>query len=222
MYTLVIVWLLIAGLPSNEAKEASCTSEGIQTESFRTVQIKSQTWMAENLNVTHFQNGDPIPQATSPEDWIKAGDDGLPMWTYFEFNPNHGAKYGKLYNWFAVMDERGIAPQGWRVPSFYDWAILSLGLGGADVSGRHLKSTKGWKDGGNGTNSSGFNGLPAGVISWNGEFYFYGVSTAWWSTTEVHPSLAYHFQLYFRGDYIFYDRLNGSKSNGKHVRLIRE
>lgn len=218
MFTLVLSWLLIAGLSSNETKIIPHT---LQDEGFRTVRINSQTWMAENLSVTHFQNGEPIPQATSPEDWIKAGEDGLPMWTYFEFDPEHGAKYGKLYNWYAVMDERGIAPPGWRVPDFYDWVILSLGLGGPDVSGAHLKSKEGWKDDGNGTNSSGFNGLPAGSISWNGDFHFYGVSTSWWSTTEVHPLLAYHFQLIFRGDYVFYDRLNGSKSNGKHIRLIR-
>lgn len=188
---------------------------------FPTVQINGQLWMAANLTISHFNNGDPIPHATNREEWISAGEAGLPAWTYYDFNPENGALYGKLYNWYVVEDPRGIAPPGWRVPNFFDFAILGLSFGGPEQAAKHLKSREGWRNNGNGTNKSGFNGLPAGSIGWNGDSLFLGISAFWWSTTQVSEGLSYHLQLMSRTDAFFYDRLNGTKANGFSIRLIK-
>jgi uncharacterized protein (TIGR02145 family) len=76
------------------------------------VKIGHQEWSSENLNVDHFNNGDEIQQVESAEDWLKCLENKTPAWCYFDNNPDNGNKYGKLYNAFAVMDVRGIAPEG--------------------------------------------------------------------------------------------------------------
>ena len=76
----------------------------IDGNTYKTVTIGEQTWMAENLNVSKFRNGDEIPEAKTNEEWIKAGNEGKPAWCYYENIPANGEKYGKLYNWYAVTD----------------------------------------------------------------------------------------------------------------------
>jgi len=111
-----------------------------------------------NLNVSTFRNGDPIPQAKTVEEWKKAGENQQPAWCYYDNDPADGEKYGKLYNWYAVDDTRGLAPKGWHVPSNAEWTILTDYLGGMNVVGigTKMKSKTGWNEDGNGTNSSGF------------------------------------------------------------------
>jgi len=92
----------------------------------KTVKIGTQTWMAENLNVSTFRNGDPIPEAKTNEEWDRAGANKQPAWCYYNNDPRNGAKYGKLYNWFAINDPRGLAPEGWHVSNLDDWNILDL------------------------------------------------------------------------------------------------
>ena len=81
------------------------------------VKIGSQVWATENLNVDRFRNGDPIPQAKTAEEWQNAGNNQQPAWCYYNNDPKNGESYGKLYNWYAVNDRRGLAPQGWHIPS---------------------------------------------------------------------------------------------------------
>ena len=75
-----------------------------------------QTWMTRNLDVSKFNNGDTIQKAQTKEDWEKAGENKQPIWCYYNFDIQNGEKYGKLYNWFAVVDPRGLAPKGWHIP----------------------------------------------------------------------------------------------------------
>jgi len=89
----------------------------IDGQTFDIVVIGSQTWMAENLNVSHFLNGDPIPHVQTNEEWLKAAENRRPAWCYYNNDPVNGKKYGKLYNWFAVNDSRGLAPPGWHIPT---------------------------------------------------------------------------------------------------------
>jgi uncharacterized protein (TIGR02145 family) len=84
------------------------------------VQIGTQIWMTKNLDVSKFRNGDPIPEAKTDEEWVKAGENKQPAWCYYENNPANGAKYGKLYNWYAVSDARGLAPVGYHIPGTLD------------------------------------------------------------------------------------------------------
>ena len=135
----------------------------------QTITIGTQVWMTKNLDVATFRNGDPIPQAKTDEEWEKAGENQQPAWCYYDNDPANGAKYGKLYNWYAVNDSRGLAPVGYHIPSDAEWTILTDFLGGEKVAGTKMKSTDFWADyegnSGNGTNESGFSGLPGGYRS---------------------------------------------------------
>ncbi len=87
-------------------------------------------WMSENLNVDKFRNGDPIPEVKSTEEWLKAAENKQPAWCYYDNNPANGATYGKLYNWYAVNDPRGLAPIGYHIPSNNEWSSFSDLYGG--------------------------------------------------------------------------------------------
>jgi uncharacterized protein (TIGR02145 family) len=81
------------------------------------ITIGDQVWMAENLSVDTFRNGDPIPEAKTSEEWVKAGEAKQPAWCWSTDDPEERKEYGKLYNWFAVNDSRGLAPEGYRIPT---------------------------------------------------------------------------------------------------------
>lgn len=183
-----------------------------------TVKIGSQIWAAENLNVVTFLNGDTIPEAKTNEEWVSAGQSGKPAWCYYNNDPKNGLKYGKLYNWFAVNDSRGLAPAGWSLPSASDWAQLAAYLGGSNAAGSKLKSTSGWADGYIGTNESGFNGLPGGYRVANGKFLNLGTIGTWWTSTESKPGTAVDHYLGQRGSL---ERSNNPKEAGESVRCIR-
>ena len=91
---------------------------------YKTVVIGAKTWMAENLNVSTFRNGDTIPEVKNAEEWLKAGKEGRPAWCYFKNKKKNGKKYGKLYNWHAVSDSRGLAISGYHIPSHSEMTEL--------------------------------------------------------------------------------------------------
>jgi len=153
----------------------------------QTVTIGTQVWMTKNLDVTTFRNGDPIPQAKTDAEWQRAGKNQQPAWSYYNNDPANGAKYGKLYNWYAVNDLRGLAPKGWHVPSDDEWTILHDYLG--SDAGAKMKSKTGWNENGNGTNSSGFSGLPGGGRNDGGAVNGIGHVGYWWSSSEALPTL---------------------------------
>jgi uncharacterized protein (TIGR02145 family) len=138
---------------------------------------------AQDFSGTHFRNGEPIPYIESKEDWTRAGENKQPAWCYYNNDPANGVKYGKLYNWYAVSDPRGLCPVGWHVPSDDEWTLLTDALGGEDVAKNKMKSTSGWKDNGNGNNSSSFSGLPGGSRNYYGDFENFGGWGNWWSST---------------------------------------
>jgi uncharacterized protein (TIGR02145 family) len=102
----------------------------------QSVTIGTQTWTTKNLDVATFRNGDAIPEAKTDEEWQAAGDNKQPAWCYYDNDPKNGVKYGKLYNWYAVNDARGLAPAGWHIPTDEAWTELSTFLGGLDVAGK--------------------------------------------------------------------------------------
>ena len=128
---------------SNTTNNTS-SNQVTQTGSYKSVKIGTQTWMAENFNASTFRNGDPIPEAKTKEDWEQAGKEGKPAWCFYENDPKNGAKYGKLYNWYAVNDPRGLAPVGWHIPTDVEWTTLENYLG--DDAGKKMKSTSGWQN----------------------------------------------------------------------------
>lgn len=188
---------------------------------YKEVEIGKQVWMSENLDVDRFRNGDPIPEAQTFEAWKSASDNKEPVWCYYNYNPENGDKYGKLYNWYAVVDPRSLAPEGWKIPSAYDWAQLIDHLGGKQVAGNKMKSPDGWHNDGNGNNESGFSGLPGGMLNgFNGTFNSIGEYGAWWSTTEFNILFAWLSSLFYNDDIVeIYDT---DKRYGFSVRCIRE
>ena len=196
---------------------------------YESVRIGNQEWMTRNLDVDRFRNGDFIPHIESDEDWEKAGLNGQPAWCYYDNDPEYGEKYGKLYNWYAVNDPRGLAPESWHIPSDEEWASLVEFLGGKDFAGHKMKSDNGWaewadEDGefqnGNGDDSSGFNGLPGGYRSTGGSFNSIRVSAFFWSAAESDYDFARGRGLYASfGDV---DRGINDKSFGASVRCLRD
>ena len=157
-------------------------------QDFPNIQIGNQVWMQQNLNVECFRNGDPIPHVQSNEEWEVFGNQKKPAYCYYENNPEHGKIYGILYNWYAVNDERGLAPWGWHIPGEDEWEILIEMTGGMDKAGSNLKSQLGWNsflwNSGNGNNSSGFSALPGGYRNPKGLFRDVKVIGDWWGSTE--------------------------------------
>jgi uncharacterized protein (TIGR02145 family) len=191
---------------------------------YQTIKIGMQTWMAENLNLSHFQNGDRIPEAKTSEEWKKANENGKPAWCYYDNDPKNGKKYGKLYNWNAVNDLRGLAPVGWHIPSDAEWTQLTDYLGGASLAGTKMKNNNGWEKksyGENGTNESGFAGLPGGNCFGNGKFEDLDESGIWWSSTGKSLFQALCLIIYdSRESSAFIDTMN--KEDGFSIRCVRD
>lgn len=208
--------ILLSSRGGNVTKESSSTNDPSSNE----VTIGSQVWMTKNLDVATFRNGDPIPQAKTDEEWEKAGKNKQPAWCYYENDPANGAKYGKLYNWYAVNDSRGLAPVGYHIPSDEEWTILTDYLGGKNLAATKMKSTSGWKGDGNGTNSSGFSGLPGGFRLDYGPFNSIGLYGSWWSSSESYTYDAWFRYLFYSGGFV--NRGSDSKEKGLSVRCLRD
>lgn len=190
---------------SSKDNETNETITDIDGNVYNIVTIGDQAWMAENLKVTHYRNGDAIPKLTEDSEWYYSTTGA---YCNYDNDDDNSAIYGSLYNWYAVNDSRNIAPEGWRVPSDEEWKELEMYLGmsqsEADAfgdrgtnEGSKLKSTSGWNDNGNGTNESNFSALPAGYRDYNkssseingivtetfGDFGFMGLATTFWTST---------------------------------------
>jgi len=192
----------------------------VSIQRYKSVKIGPQVWAMENLNVDRFRNGDPIPQAKTDEEWERAGKNKQPAWCYYENDPKNGETYGKLYNWYAVNDPRGLAPEGWRIPTDTEWTKLSDYLGGEALACKKMKSTSGWANNGNGTNSSGFNGLPGGYRGSNGTFLNRSSFGDWWSASEYLTDYAYGRELY--SNFVTLIRSYFDKEKGFSVRCLRD
>lgn len=197
-------------------------SQNAQTiiNEFSSVKIGDQVWAAKNLDVANFKNGDAIPEAKTAKEWETYGAAGEAAWCYYENNSINGEKFGKLYNWYAVNDPRGIAPEGWHVPTDLEWSNLESFVGGASVAGMKLKSKKGWKNNENGTNSSGFDALPGGFRSSNGGFIKLGSNGYWWCAPADNSKLSWCRGLDFKSSGL--GRQNNIKMGGFSVRVIKD
>ena len=176
---------------------------------YHTVTIDTQVWLVENLQVTHYNNGDIIPNVTDSAVWenLKTG-----ACCDYENYPLYSKDYGKLYNWYSVMDSRGIAPKGWHVSTYAEWQKLIDYLGGMDVAGGKLKETGTvhWYSPNVGaTNESGFTALEGGAR----QSYFFNPYNGWWWTTtddnlywdgQRYVACPWLFQLFFYNTSVSY------------------
>lgn len=199
---------------------------------YQTVQIGNQEWMAENLKVTRYRNGEAIPNVTGYSEW-----QGLINGAYsnFENNDNYVSTYGRLYNWYAVDDSRNIAPAGWHVATDAEWKQLEMYLGmsqteaddsgwrGTDEGGKLKEAgTTHWNSPNTGaTNSSGFTALPGGYRGNGGTFYSMGYSAYFWSSTEGGSNYAWYRTLGYYGSAV--GRYSyGDRRYGFSVRCVRD
>jgi uncharacterized protein (TIGR02145 family) len=195
---------------------------GIGNNPDRSVKIGEQIWMVENLNLVSFRNGDPILEARSSEAWEKAIAQRKPAWCYYGIDSTKENNYGKLYNWYAVNDPRGLAPKGWHVSSDAEWQILIDYLGGESIAGGKLKETGTirWKDPNSGaTNESGFSALPGGYRYHDG-FYYMGYQAYFLTSTEYATSSAWARAINYDNSEVY--RYHVNKWDGYSVRCIRD
>ena len=199
---------------------------------YATVLIGEQCWFTGNLRSENYENGDAIPSILSDSDWENTtsgavavyGAGGSPCDNQFSSNGDvcdellSLNEYGRLYNWYAVDDARGLCPSGWHVPSDEEWTVMTDHLGGESVAGSQMKSNYGWYNGVNGTNSSGFSGLPGGYRSPFGIFSFAGRDGHFWSSSP-NGSDAWFRVLTIEGEGVY--RNDGNPRRGYSVRCVR-
>ena len=187
---------------------------------YNTVAIGSQVWIAENLKVTHFRNGDPIPDITDDTEW-----ENNTTGAYCNYNNNTTLAdiYGRLYKWEAVDDSRNISPVGWHVASANEWRTLVDFLGGEEVAGGKMKQTgSSWVSPNTGaTNESGFSALPGGCRRHDGDYIWIGEIAKFWSSTHSYDDNAYSFTLY-SGDSQISEGNGGTGGFGFSVRCVKD
>lgn len=176
----------------------------------KNILIGKQIWSFQNLDADEFSNGDKIIEANSNEDWKTCAKNKIPAWCYYNNEPKLGKIFGKIYNYWAVVDSRGLAQDGWRITTEQDWLTLGEHLGGSSVAGGKIKSINDWgydedtysnaiknysEDEANRVldwkddqttetienNDSGFTALPGGYRNQIGMFMDIGIYAYWWS-----------------------------------------
>lgn len=240
----IVIFLLLYFYSCNNKNDVVYDVEG---NSYKTITIGSQTWMAENLRATKYQNGDDIgweaeddsgkyvvPLIYDNEFWKSVE---LGLWCDYNNDSINGKKYGHIYNWYAITDERNIAPIGWHVATDDDWKILSKYIDETEnvisyKAAKSLASKSGWdksneliaigSDTGK-NNSTGFNGLPGGYRKSNdyGGFGHLGYYAVWWSASEYDNNSAYIRKLGDEGGDILHWGGFSSKHDGYYVRCVK-
>ncbi|TNE53146.1 MAG: hypothetical protein EP338_11410 [Bacteroidetes bacterium] len=140
-------------------------------------------WTSKNLTVSKFRNGDEISHAKSNKEWMEAFDNQTPAYCYFDNDESNNEKYGKLYNFYAVRDSRGLAPEGWHVATDEEWKILIDSLGGNQKANYKLAN-------------NGFKFVPGGFRDVEGEFSGGGWSALFWTATVDFSFMSFNRQLF--------------------------
>ena len=194
---------------------AACTD--FDNNNYASVQIGTQTWMAENLKTTHYKNGTPIPNVIDSVAW--AGLNTGARCYYNNDSASYASTYGALYNWYTV-NTGNLCPIGWHVPSDAEWTTLTTYLGGESVAGGKLKATTLWSSPNTGaTNSSGFTALPGGLRTYPGTYGNFGFGY-WWSSTESNTADAWYRGMGYGSGTV--GRHSYHKNDGYSVRCLRD
>jgi uncharacterized protein (TIGR02145 family) len=192
--------------------------------SYKTVYIGTQQWMAENLKTSKYSDGTGIPNVTDNTQWE---NNTIGAWAYYENDAANNSKYGKLYNWYAVSPttngNKNVCPSGWHVPTDAEWTVLTEYLGGESIAGRKMKEVgiTNWNSPNTDvTNISLFTGLPGGYRDYYGDFNNVGYYGYWWSSSENSTNGAWTRTLIDGSGlaYRFYD----NKEVGLSVRCLRD
>ena len=185
---------------------------------YNLVTIGDQCWFVENLEATSYRNGDAIQNLQNSTEWAVANLGSVGAWCDYNNDDGYTHAYGKLYNWYAVNDNRALCPNEWHVPSDGEWTELTDFLGGSTFAGTPMKASPSDNPGWNGTNQSGFTGLPGGNRR-SGSFGAAGDSAIWWSRSPVSIDANVR-AMSFNGENV--DSYRDNQRNGFSVRCIRD
>jgi uncharacterized protein (TIGR02145 family) len=235
LFLFILFLIASCGASSPEKKSDGSIDSTIETDpniekpTSEIIKIGDQTWTTKNLDVSTFRNGDTIPEEKDAAMWKGMT---TAAWCYQNHESLNGVKYGKLYNWYAVTDPRGLAPEGFHIPSNEEWRKLIDYLGGEEIAGEKMKSKSGWESyddktkSGNGSNSSGFTGIASGYRSAEAttimDFDGIGYRCRWWSNSEAPDNFnetAYTTNLVFTSNSAYRD--STTKCDGQSVRCIK-
>jgi uncharacterized protein (TIGR02145 family) len=195
---IVLILLVLSIVPFSSFSQAKSVGQVVDIDNnvYNTIIIGDQVWLKENLKVTRFSNGDPIPLITDTVAWTMLT---TPAYCNYNNDKSIALEYGRMYNYYTVIDKRNVCPAGWHIPNDSEWEILSVFLGGTMVAGGKMKEpgTKYWRspnvmsiDTLNGdfseipVDESGFSALPAGR-QYHSSYNFLGQYTQIWSTTQT-------------------------------------
>jgi uncharacterized protein (TIGR02145 family) len=189
----------------------------LSAQELETIQIGYQTWMQKNLDEERFRNGDVIPEVTNWEEWMRAGENEKPAWCYFDNDSILGQKHGKLYNWYAVMDPRGLSPVGFHVPNKDEWEILFKTFEDATLT----DGIDFWLDDVQ-NDHKGFRAIPSGGRFNEADvefFYYLNIEAWWWTTSDMDKNVAYCVNYDVKYDVLIFDYY---KDVGISVRCIKD
>ncbi len=190
------------------------------------ITIGTQVWKRCNLSVTKYRNGDTIPQVTDPIAW---GNLTTGAWCYYDNDPTTEPAYGRLYNWYAINDPRGLAPTGYHIPTDAEWTTLTDYVGGALTAGAILKINAnigsegdciGWESPSTSTNERGFTALPAGLRIDDGTFYGIHLTCRLWTSSNFDGTHAYYRSMAYTTDDVHIG--TELKAYAMSVRLIKD
>ncbi len=204
-----------AGTPSLFVQGNGVTD--IDGNFYPSIILGTQEWMQQNLQVTKYRNGQALINAVTNSSWNTTnGAYGI----YGGSNVNN-TNYGKLYNWYAVNDSRGLCPTGWHVPTTIEWATLENYLGGTSVAAGKLKTVDGWNTPNLGaTNESGFTGLPGGYRFTDGTYWYNLQIAQWWTSTNANTTIAHASRLYYQNEGVINSTYD--KKIGSSVRCLKD
>jgi uncharacterized protein (TIGR02145 family) len=213
LFFIAILCAGLAGCHKNSVKD-------IEGNTYKTVKIGTQLWMAENLKTTKYNDGNEIPLVTENDVWAKLNS---PAYCWYNNDSSENKQtYGAIYNWYAINTNK-LCPTGWHVPSDSDWHTMLISLENSNVAGGKLKEagTAHWKIPNNGaTNKSGFTALPGGYRSIDGIFNFIGIAGYWWSSTQYDNSSALFYNIRYK--YSLAYKYRSDKYCGFSVRCVMD
>jgi uncharacterized protein (TIGR02145 family) len=220
-------WLIGFGYNSstiyigNNNMQAHFSVRFIKERDCADINIGTQTWTGCNLDVDTYRDGTLIPYEPNAANWATLTTGA---WCWYSNNTAFGTKYGKLYNWYAVNDPRGLAPVGYHIPSDAEWTTLTATLGGASSGGGKLKEYgyKHWNTPNTGaTNNYNFTALPGGVRQVDGSYTYAGTLGSWWSSTPNGPSSAVGRQMNYNSSVLVVSS-SPPVSIGMSIRLVKD
>ncbi len=207
-------FLMFSFLSIVSAQKSGSGVEDLDGNLYKTVIIGKQEWMADNLKVTKYRNGQPIPFISDSTVWSQWNSGA---YLYYK----HDVKHGVLYNWMVINDVRKVCPTGWHVPTNADWDTLAKYLGGNEVAGGKMKAKMHWEiPNTDATNSSGFFALPKGSYGINGSFNGVGRNAYWWTSNENGELSAWGREVGYNDAQLFVG--HADKRDALSIRCVRD